>query len=331
MLNADERYPKSWYPLCLTSEVINQNPLKIKAFGREWIAFKTKTNKYSVVSSYCRHMGTDLKNAKVEGEYLVCPFHRWQYNSSGVCQKMLNWNDDIPSNAKITSLPTIEFLGTVYVFFGLKPDYEFPFIDLTKKMIGSSIKNEYINSPYQALIFNSIDTNHLECIHDRKISSNLVFESDHDYHWRATFRMEVIIKKIYDVIVNYFGGGKFDVILDCFGGNHLFITNPRTKDIILITSCPINKDHSRIYLQALHYTEGFGFFKKLLFKVRTNIVAKLGVSFLDPDFDIIQKMRPEHKMFMPGLDDGVKTFWQYYAKLEYDDELLAQRGFDSRD
>jgi phenylpropionate dioxygenase-like ring-hydroxylating dioxygenase large terminal subunit len=330
MLNADERYPKSWYPFCLGEEIKESNPLKVKAFGREWVAFKTEKGDYSVVSSYCRHMGTDLKNASIKGEHLVCPFHLWEYDTKGICKKMLNWDQEKPQSAKVTALPTLEFKGIVYVFFGLNPDYDFPFLDLSRDIVASTIKEEFIESPYQALIFNSIDANHLECIHDRKITSPLEFSSDHDYHWRATFRMEVVIKKLYDVIVNYFGGGKFDVILDCFGGNHLFISNPRTKDLILITSCPLDKKRSRIYLQALHYADQKNMIQKLFLKLRTNIVAKLGVSFLDPDFDIIQNMRPEHKTLLPGLDDGVKTFWQYYGKLSYDEELLSRRGFDIR-
>ena len=79
-------FPKSWYPLCRSSELKPRQILKRKAFGDSWAVFRTERGQLGAVQAQCIHMGADLSRGRVVGERLQCPLHEWEYNASGVCE-----------------------------------------------------------------------------------------------------------------------------------------------------------------------------------------------------------------------------------------------------
>src|SRR5689334_25439651 len=79
-------FPKSWYPLCRSSELKPQRVMKCAAFGDSWAVFRTESGRVGAVRAECAHMGADLSRGQVAGERLQCPLHEWEYSSSGVCE-----------------------------------------------------------------------------------------------------------------------------------------------------------------------------------------------------------------------------------------------------
>ena len=50
------------------------------ALGREKIAISWKDGKFGVVSGTCNHAGGPLGKGRLDGEYIVCPWHNWKFH-----------------------------------------------------------------------------------------------------------------------------------------------------------------------------------------------------------------------------------------------------------
>lgn len=60
------------------------------------------------------------------GERIVCPFHAWEYDTSGVCARIPYLDGKIPPGARVPALPVIEHLGWIWLYHGEKPAFELP-------------------------------------------------------------------------------------------------------------------------------------------------------------------------------------------------------------
>ena len=78
-------YDQNWYPIALSRDV-REGEIHGKEFlnGRV-IVVRDPAGKAQVLSAYCRHLGADLSDADMVGGKIVCPFHKWGYDSTGQC------------------------------------------------------------------------------------------------------------------------------------------------------------------------------------------------------------------------------------------------------
>lgn len=310
-----EYFPESWYPLCLSSEVGKSEVRTIKAFSSEIVCYRNEDGKAAVIKQYCPHMGTNLSNAKVTKEGLQCPFHLRTFDTHGKCLGMYQ-HDKVPANAHTQSLSVVEKFGIIFAYFGAEPKFEFPKfsrLENQEEYRSSYVANYNLNTPYQSLLFNGFDTHHLGCIHSRVVSDNPLFKVENDYLLSAEYSMKVLPNTFYDKLVGLINTKENHVRLECWGGNFLIITLKDTKDNILITSFPISRNRSRIFLTSMS-TPAKGF-KSLFQRFRLKISTILGVEFLKPDIRIINDMKPEIRGLYNELDPGVVSFWQYWDKL----------------
>lgn len=58
----------------------------IRCFGQELVLFRTESGLAHLFDAYCAHLGAHLGHGgRVESERLACPFHAWEFESSGRC------------------------------------------------------------------------------------------------------------------------------------------------------------------------------------------------------------------------------------------------------
>src|SRR5436189_185947 len=79
----------------------------------------------SVLSAYCRHLGTDLARGDVIGDDIRCGFHYWQFGEDGRCSH-IPVCDRIPDDAGLFKFPTAESLGLIWAFNGTEATYDVP-------------------------------------------------------------------------------------------------------------------------------------------------------------------------------------------------------------
>ena len=63
-----------------SAEEFSQTPLKrVTAMNREF-AISLKDGKFGAVSNTCNHVGGPLGNGRLDGDYIVCPWHNWKFH-----------------------------------------------------------------------------------------------------------------------------------------------------------------------------------------------------------------------------------------------------------
>ena len=63
-----------------SAEEFSTTPLKrVTAMNRE-LAVSFKDGKFGVVSNTCNHVGGPLGNGRLDGDYIVCPWHNWKFH-----------------------------------------------------------------------------------------------------------------------------------------------------------------------------------------------------------------------------------------------------------
>ena len=62
------------------AEDFSENPLKrVKAMDIE-LAISCKDGKLGAVSNTCNHVGGPLGEGRLDGDYIICPWHNWKFH-----------------------------------------------------------------------------------------------------------------------------------------------------------------------------------------------------------------------------------------------------------
>jgi nitrite reductase/ring-hydroxylating ferredoxin subunit/multimeric flavodoxin WrbA len=61
-------------------EELRKRPLQPVAVGRTKIALSYQNGQFGAVSGVCNHVGGPLGEGRVDGDYIVCPWHNWKYH-----------------------------------------------------------------------------------------------------------------------------------------------------------------------------------------------------------------------------------------------------------
>jgi nitrite reductase/ring-hydroxylating ferredoxin subunit/multimeric flavodoxin WrbA len=68
-----------WYDLGPVEDLARR-PLQQITVGRTKIALSCKDGQFGAVSGACNHVGGPLGEGKLEGDYVVCPWHHWKFH-----------------------------------------------------------------------------------------------------------------------------------------------------------------------------------------------------------------------------------------------------------
>jgi nitrite reductase/ring-hydroxylating ferredoxin subunit/multimeric flavodoxin WrbA len=64
-------------------EDLTKPPLRQVSVGRTRIALSYANGHFAAISGVCNHAGGPLGEGRLDGEYIVCPWHNWKYHRSG--------------------------------------------------------------------------------------------------------------------------------------------------------------------------------------------------------------------------------------------------------
>ncbi len=62
------------------SEELSQRPVQQVLLGRTRIALTYKDGQFGAISGVCNHVGGPLGEGKLNGDYVVCPWHYWKFH-----------------------------------------------------------------------------------------------------------------------------------------------------------------------------------------------------------------------------------------------------------
>jgi phenylpropionate dioxygenase-like ring-hydroxylating dioxygenase large terminal subunit len=164
----DGLFTQAWFPLCRSDDVLPGQIIARTFLDGKVVVFRRRDGHVQVLSGYCAHLGADLGRAAVVDDTLVCPLHRWRWNSEGVCVATgTGLLDEPPGTARLFRFPTRERFGLVWAFNGHDALCELPDLSFPDEELECHVGELGVDLPIDPFVFcaNGMDVQHLEALH----------------------------------------------------------------------------------------------------------------------------------------------------------------------
>ncbi len=158
-----------WY-VVLDSKQVGDKPVGVKRLGEKLVFWRDSKQQVRCAFDRCPHRGVALSLGKVHDGHLQCPFHGFEFDSSGQCVHIPaeGRSSQPPAAMRLNSYPAYEAHGFIWIWWGENPpeDLEPPtfFDNLDGKFqYGSAI--DPWKAHYSRVIENQLDVAHLPFVH----------------------------------------------------------------------------------------------------------------------------------------------------------------------
>ena len=177
--------PGAWLPVASINELSGGNddiirtPKRIEVAGTKFAVWQSPLTKiWSVVEDICPHRKAPLSQGRVTSETgnLECPYHGWQFNTSGSCMLIPQLDEkfkgSIPLGTSVQSLPTHVTGDILFAYVPLPEEAgsSFSYPNLPDKILPllqdvSSITSRVLPYSFDFLIENFMDPAHIPFAH----------------------------------------------------------------------------------------------------------------------------------------------------------------------
>jgi len=166
--------PNQWYVVLESKEVRKGKPVGVTRLGEKMVFWRDGQDKIACIIDQCPHRGVALSAGKVVGGCIQCPFHGFEYDSSGRCTI-------IPANGRTAEVPKVfkarvypvrELHDLIYIWWGeLRDEYPAPpdFEYMRDPGLVYTSATDWWKSHYSRAIENQLDVVHLPFVHANTI------------------------------------------------------------------------------------------------------------------------------------------------------------------
>jgi aminopyrrolnitrin oxygenase len=307
-------YPKSWYPLCRSSDVKRGKVIRQIAFGVPLAIFRTESGCVSAMTATCIHMGADLSRGRVVGERLQCPLHHWEYNASGMCEH-IPAESAVPARARQTSLVCEERYGIIFAFLGGEPTFPIPGFPAEAAPRSSRVHMMEFDTPYQVLASNSYDAQHFSSVHHRTLLEAPRMFAHAPHHYGVSFRARVDGTNYNDRLLRAIGVKEVELEANCYGGNTVVAYSGRTANYIMFATLPITETRSRIFVLNAVTTERARKLPSFILPLMLELTHQLTLAFLHADIAVVNELQYKFGILLPESDAGFLGWMRYWNSL----------------
>ena len=165
--------PNQWYAILESKEIKKGKIIGVTRMGEKMVAWRNTKGVLAVMSDKCPHRGVAFSVGKLIGDCIQCPFHGFEYDTSGTCTR-------VPANGRTAgapkalharNYPVCEAHGFVYIWWG-EPKTDLPpvpwFESIGEDMVYTTIRDHWANH-YARAIENQLDVVHIPFIHHNTI------------------------------------------------------------------------------------------------------------------------------------------------------------------
>ena len=109
-----------WMPALLIRELPGPDcpPVRLKLLGEKLVAFRATSGRVGILDDFCAHRGASLWLGRNEEDGLRCVYHGWKYDVDGNCVDQMNEPVPFANKVRVTSYPTAEEGGVIWVYMG---------------------------------------------------------------------------------------------------------------------------------------------------------------------------------------------------------------------
>ncbi|MEI6883848.1 MAG: aromatic ring-hydroxylating dioxygenase subunit alpha [Bacteroidota bacterium] len=295
-----------WYVIMESSEIRKNQILGLTRFGEKLVAWRDGNGKLGLFRDRCPHRGIQLSLGKIKDQHLQCPFHGFEYDTSGKCTL-------IPANGKASAVPSYiranayvvrEAHGFVYAWYTTdfssaenKPEENLPevpwFDNLDNSLIYSGFTDLW-KAHYSRGIENQLDVVHVPFIHHTTIGRGIgpvvngpftksgenfiqFWPFNEDDHGQKPLRPDQISEPKNNNIFIHF-------IFPNLWQNHIMDSMR-----IIVAFAPIDENHTKFYLRTYQKMVKIPLLRNLYF-----LVTKLfNVIVLHQDRRVVETHQPQ--------------------------------------
>ncbi|WP_298010077.1 MULTISPECIES: aromatic ring-hydroxylating dioxygenase subunit alpha [Anaerolinea] len=160
--------PNQWYVVLESREVRKGQPVGVIRMGEKMVFWRRKDGKVVCMSDRCPHLGASLSGGKVADDHLACPFHAFEFDSTGACRYIpaLGRNGVPPKAMRVKSYPTYEAHGFIWIYWGEPQGSLTPpkFFDIDETFSYAGYRQMW-NVHYSRMVENQLDVMHLPHVH----------------------------------------------------------------------------------------------------------------------------------------------------------------------
>jgi phenylpropionate dioxygenase-like ring-hydroxylating dioxygenase large terminal subunit len=162
-----------WY-IVMDSGQVKHKPVGVTRMGEKLVFWRDTQGKVSCLRDKCAHRGVALSKGKVVHDHLQCPFHGFEYDTTGRCVLIpANGKETpIPPNFRVHQYPTYEAHDFIWIWWGDNPpdDLKPPrfFDDLDDSFSYGQVYDPW-DAHYSRVIENQLDVLHLPFVHHNTI------------------------------------------------------------------------------------------------------------------------------------------------------------------
>ena len=163
-------FPEGWYFVASRADIQRACLVRKVWMGEDIIGWCDDDGKICVAESHCPHLGSDLgplAGGRVCQGRLICPFHGYEFDSSGRC--VATPYADPPSSARLQVFDTQEINGLIFAWYGIDgrpPQWELhPDRPEVENWCSPAIRTFRFPGHPQETAENSVDLAHFRYVH----------------------------------------------------------------------------------------------------------------------------------------------------------------------
>lgn len=158
-----------WYAVLDSKELKKDKILGVTRLGEKLIFWRDENEEVNCIYDKCCHRGASLSRGKIIDNHVECPFHGFQYDSSGRVKHIpANGKDaKIGENFKVNAYLAREAYGFIWVWYSDDKEIapEIPFFEELKMEFSYGTFSETWPVHYTRAVENQLDVVHLPFIH----------------------------------------------------------------------------------------------------------------------------------------------------------------------
>jgi phenylpropionate dioxygenase-like ring-hydroxylating dioxygenase large terminal subunit len=163
-----------WYVILESDEVKPGRPVGVTRLGEKLVLWRDSAGKVVCMHDVCPHLGALLSQGKSNGKTLACPFHGFEYDSSGACQYVpsLGAQGNIPKALRVNTYPAYEAHHLIWIYWGIPPaDLKLPrfFDNIDEQSCSYMSFQQHWGVHYSRMVENQLDVMHLPFVHHNTI------------------------------------------------------------------------------------------------------------------------------------------------------------------
>ncbi len=163
----DQALRNGWIVVCKIDDV-KEEPIQKIIMGERIVLFRNEEGIHAF-KDLCIHRGAALSLGCVKDGNLVCPYHGWEYDSSGSCTKIpqLPQGRAIPRKAKAINYLCKEQYGFVWINFNNNEPEIFAYAEFSDETYRNILWGpQEVNALPPRIAENFLDVGHLAFVHE---------------------------------------------------------------------------------------------------------------------------------------------------------------------